>query len=225
MVQPAAPKAVSKAKAPKGKTPLDAMIEAGDKLGIDGNAADEPMRTVNQEYQPSGEPVSNAQTRKPATAWTGNGAPIDDDTGKPLRRERIELLLAHQINLFAYHLPLDAHPQLGNNAQLGNRLGFTPDARFGDQDLGFIGAPHKNFLEGAVAGQTGAGSAPADSGESMWMRADMRPAVCPSATRACRADTPSIGGEQHLGQRHRGAVAVGHDGPHWSAGACRAAGR
>ena len=33
-------------------------------------------------------------------------------------KARLERLLAHQINLFAYHLPLDAHPSLGNNAQL-----------------------------------------------------------------------------------------------------------
>jgi dinuclear metal center YbgI/SA1388 family protein len=49
-------------------------------------------------------------------------------------------LLAHDINLFAYHLPLDAHPELGNNAQLGVRLGLQGDARFGEQDLGFLGS-------------------------------------------------------------------------------------
>jgi len=55
-------------------------------------------------------------------------------------KQRLELLLAHQISLFAYHLPLDAHPELGNNAQLGERLGLRADARFGEQDLGFIGS-------------------------------------------------------------------------------------
>jgi dinuclear metal center YbgI/SA1388 family protein len=54
---------------------------------------------------------------------------------------RLELLLAHQINLFAYHLPLDAHGEFGNNIQLGNRLKFVADGRFGEQDLGFIGTP------------------------------------------------------------------------------------
>ncbi len=54
-------------------------------------------------------------------------------------RERVARLLAHDINLFAYHLPLDAHAELGNNAQLGQRLGLQADARFGDQALGFIG--------------------------------------------------------------------------------------
>lgn len=56
-------------------------------------------------------------------------------------KKRLERLLAHQINLFAYHLPLDAHAELGNNAQLGARMGVTADARFGEQDLGFIGTP------------------------------------------------------------------------------------
>lgn len=56
-------------------------------------------------------------------------------------KERLKRLLAHDINLLAYHLPLDAHPSLGNNAQLGQRLGLVADGRFGEQDLGFIGAP------------------------------------------------------------------------------------
>ena len=56
-------------------------------------------------------------------------------------KARLELLLAHGINLFAYHLPLDAHAEFGNNAQFGAQLGFTPDGRFGDQSLGFVGTP------------------------------------------------------------------------------------
>ena len=54
-------------------------------------------------------------------------------------KQRLALLLAHDINLFAYHLPLDAHPQWGNNAQLGLRLGLSAGARFGEQELGFLG--------------------------------------------------------------------------------------
>ena len=54
-------------------------------------------------------------------------------------RRRLGALLAHNINLFAYHLPLDAHPTLGNNAQLGERLGFVPTGRFGEQQLGWLG--------------------------------------------------------------------------------------
>ena len=55
-------------------------------------------------------------------------------------KQRLALLLAHDINLFAYHLPLDAHAQWGNNAQLGQRLGLVAEGRFGEQDLGFLGA-------------------------------------------------------------------------------------
>jgi dinuclear metal center YbgI/SA1388 family protein len=54
-------------------------------------------------------------------------------------KQRLALLLAHDINLFAYHLPLDAHPELGNNAQLGLQLGLSATARFGEQELGFLG--------------------------------------------------------------------------------------
>ena len=54
-------------------------------------------------------------------------------------KARLERLLAHQINLYAYHLPLDAHAELGNNAQWGRRQGWQADARFGDQELGFLG--------------------------------------------------------------------------------------
>ena len=53
-------------------------------------------------------------------------------------KERLRLLLAHDISLFAYHLPLDDHPELGNNAQLGRVLGWQADQRFGEQELGCV---------------------------------------------------------------------------------------
>ncbi|WP_196768089.1 Nif3-like dinuclear metal center hexameric protein, partial [Streptobacillus moniliformis] len=49
------------------------------------------------------------------------------------------LLMTHSINLFAYHLPLDVHPQFGNNALLGKKLGLIETGRFGDQDIAFRG--------------------------------------------------------------------------------------
>ena len=54
-------------------------------------------------------------------------------------KQRLALLLAHEVSLFAYHLPLDAHAEWGNNAQLGRVLGLQADGRFGEQDLGFVG--------------------------------------------------------------------------------------
>lgn len=54
-------------------------------------------------------------------------------------KQRLQRLLAHDINLFAYHLPLDAHPILGNNAQLAEVLGLRGEACFGEQTLGWLG--------------------------------------------------------------------------------------
>jgi dinuclear metal center YbgI/SA1388 family protein len=56
------------------------------------------------------------------------------------RKRRIELLLAAGISLYAYHLPLDLHPELGNNAQLALRLGLVAAGRAGEQDLVVYGA-------------------------------------------------------------------------------------
>ena len=52
-----------------------------------------------------------------------------------VKQARIKLLLEHNISLLAFHLPLDAHPELGNNAQLGKRLGFTLEGWAGEQNL------------------------------------------------------------------------------------------
>lgn len=63
--------------------------------------------------------------------WRG-----EDPTLIGARRARIRLLLDHGIHLFAYHLPLDAHPEVGNNAQLARRLGWAVQGRFGEHSLG-----------------------------------------------------------------------------------------
>jgi dinuclear metal center YbgI/SA1388 family protein len=52
--------------------------------------------------------------------WKGESPCI---TG--MKRKRIHTLLQHNINLYAYHLPLDIHPSLGNNAQLAKLLGIV----------------------------------------------------------------------------------------------------
>jgi dinuclear metal center YbgI/SA1388 family protein len=51
------------------------------------------------------------------------------------RHTRIRRLIVNDINLFAFHLPLDSHAALGNNVQLGNRLGLRVDGVFGESDL------------------------------------------------------------------------------------------
>ena len=58
-------------------------------------------------------------------------------------KQRLQCLLANDLNLLAYHLPLDAHAEWGNNAQLAQRLGVAvlpgPAGRFGEQSLGWMG--------------------------------------------------------------------------------------
>lgn len=59
-----------------------------------------------------------------------------------MKRQRLQRLLLNNINLFAYHLPLDAHAELGNNAQLGKVLGLQQDdviGRPGDTPLVAVG--------------------------------------------------------------------------------------
>jgi dinuclear metal center YbgI/SA1388 family protein len=66
--------------------------------------------------------------------WKNEGPQI---TG--IKRARIAHLLEHGISLLAYHLPLDAHPELGNNAQLAQLLGFQIEGRFGEQNVASVG--------------------------------------------------------------------------------------
>jgi len=58
------------------------------------------------------------------------------------KAQRIRTLLAHDINLFAYHLPLDDHPTLGNNVQLADKLGIDISGKFAtatQPDIGMLG--------------------------------------------------------------------------------------
>ncbi|PSJ48106.1 Nif3-like dinuclear metal center hexameric protein [Zobellella endophytica] len=52
--------------------------------------------------------------------WKG-----EDERVQGMKRRRLKALLSHDINLYAYHLPLDIAPGLGNNAQLATLLGIT----------------------------------------------------------------------------------------------------
>ncbi|MCZ7563051.1 MAG: Nif3-like dinuclear metal center hexameric protein [Burkholderiales bacterium] len=51
------------------------------------------------------------------------------------RRRRIALLLANELSLFAYHLPLDLHAEFGNNVQLAAHLGIVAEGRAGEAEL------------------------------------------------------------------------------------------
>ncbi|MDF7669820.1 Nif3-like dinuclear metal center hexameric protein [Orbaceae bacterium ESL0721] len=67
----------------------------------------------------------------------------EPETITGIKYQRIKTLITHDINLFAYHLPLDGHPTLGNNAQLANLLDIKPDPRKNITDLLFTGTLNK----------------------------------------------------------------------------------
>jgi dinuclear metal center YbgI/SA1388 family protein len=62
--------------------------------------------------------------------WRGESLPIVG-----IKKQRIAFLLAHELNLFAYHLSLDAHPEVGNNVQLAKKLDLTISAWAGDKNI------------------------------------------------------------------------------------------
>jgi len=66
--------------------------------------------------------------------WRG-----EDETITGIKKTRIEALLKHNISLLAYHLPLDVHGELGNNATLGRLLGFKTTGDLGKQSNNSIG--------------------------------------------------------------------------------------
>ncbi|MEM0955334.1 MAG: Nif3-like dinuclear metal center hexameric protein [Pseudomonadota bacterium] len=58
-----------------------------------------------------------------------------------MKRRRLATLLANDLNLFAYHLPLDAHPEHGNNAALARLLAIRSEGPLRDGDpVGNVGS-------------------------------------------------------------------------------------
>lgn len=74
--------------------------------------------------------------------WKGERPEI---TG--MKRRRLATLLGNDVSLLAYHLPLDAHPELGNNARLGELMGLRswqalhPDESAGVGNMGVLDTP------------------------------------------------------------------------------------
>lgn len=76
--------------------------------------------------------------------WHGEDACL-----RGLKRHRIATLIKHNVNLYAYHLPLDAHIELGNNTLLGKKLGIIEEGRFGEQNVAVYGHfPESVSLDG-----------------------------------------------------------------------------
>ncbi|MDP0590222.1 MAG: Nif3-like dinuclear metal center hexameric protein [Candidatus Endonucleobacter bathymodioli] len=81
--------------------------------------------------------------------WKGDDAVL---TG--MGRRRIESLLKNGISLIAYHLPLDGHPELGNNAQLAKRMGWSVKGGMGSgqaRPVGNWGEPDQVMSVGDMA--------------------------------------------------------------------------
>jgi dinuclear metal center YbgI/SA1388 family protein len=68
--------------------------------------------------------------------WKGEAAPLVGFKGNRVRK-----LFQHGISLLAYHLPLDAHPTVGNNAQLARRMGWLVTEQQGLLWLGEVSEP------------------------------------------------------------------------------------
>lgn len=66
--------------------------------------------------------------------WKGESPVI-----RGMKKRRIATLLQHDISLLGYHLPLDAHPMLGNNAQLAARLGICTEGVMDERELQGVG--------------------------------------------------------------------------------------
>tara|TARA_B100000767_G_scaffold249384_1_gene250915 strand:- start:847 stop:1608 length:762 start_codon:yes stop_codon:yes gene_type:complete len=66
--------------------------------------------------------------------WRNEASPLVG-----IKKRRIKALMDHDINLIGYHLPLDCHPELGNNAQLGKLMGWLPDDHMQASEVSGLG--------------------------------------------------------------------------------------
>lgn len=66
--------------------------------------------------------------------WKNEPAPI-----RGMKKNRIASLVKNDLSLLAYHLPLDAHTELGNNAQLAKRLGIEMTGVMDERELQGVG--------------------------------------------------------------------------------------
>jgi dinuclear metal center YbgI/SA1388 family protein len=129
----------------------------------------------------------------PTTPWTGQ------------RRVMLKLLLENDLAVYSSHLPLDAHPRLGNNAQLCAALGFARLRPFFLERGSHLGwQTHANFERGALA-------------EKLSQALGRAPVLLPGGLAQCRRIGVVTGG---AGSHLRTAAAEGVDtfitgeGPH-----------
>ena len=114
-----------------------------------------------------------------------------------IKQRRLKTLLQHDISLLAYHLPLDVHPQVGNNVQLARRLGFTVEGPLDPHDPRSVG----------LVGSLDAPLTPAELGARVAAALDRVPLLVEGARPIRRIAWCTGGAQGYIDQ----AVAAGAD--------------
>ena len=136
---------------------------------------------------------------------------------QPLRGaqyERVKMLLDHDVAVYAAHLPLDAHPDLGNNVLLARELQLTPSDGFAEHQGTMIGVRGDADIETAVLAERARAFARRHGGELRTTPIDAarrtrRWAICTGsgASASTLAEASALGVD---------TLIVG-EGPHWTA--------
>ncbi len=133
----------------------------------------------------------------PAHPWTGK------------RRELIRCLIEHNLAVYSSHLPLDAHPRLGNNARLCAALGLKKLRPF------FL--DHGLFL----GFQAQAGISRADLAARLQRATGVKPRLIPAGPQTCRrigVVSGGAGGDLKKAAEEGVDTFVTGEGPHWTYG-------
>jgi len=115
-----------------------------------------------------------------------------------VKRRRIASLVANDLNLYAFHLPLDAHAEIGNNAMLAQKLGLVTEGRSGEHDIVFFGRPDSSLTlhELAQRVETKLGRAPLVVGDAN--RGVKRVAWCTGAAQGYLEDAVRLGVDAYI---------------------------
>ena len=118
-----------------------------------------------------------------------------------MKQRRLKALLKNDINLIAYHLPLDAHEEVGNNAEIARVLGLEIEQRAGSLELLCVGRPKDGsvpveaFVERVAAAFGGirvrVGEAGAEVRRVGWCSGAAQDELVEAATSTSRARSPS----------------------------------
>ena len=135
--------------------------------------------------------------------WRGEDGRI---TG--MRRRRIGLLLEQNLNLFAYHLPLDAHPGVGNNVTLARQLGLELENRFGEQDIAALEEEFMELVRYGGVGTVAAGATAGSFARTITEKLGRAPLLIGDPARPLRRVAWCTGGAQGMFEQ---AIALGVD--------------